>query len=152
MFKLEEIQKTISWTYDIQQKWWLVISGFESEEVLNFCKWVIFTDKKIDENLKILFDDFVKGNKKTKTIVIDIISSSQELKTTEELKNIDLLNEWVFIWDSNNDSWSFVLPNTKWIESIKKAIDTIKKKVKFSWKQISIYKFSSQRFRFDLNK
>lgn len=149
MFKLEEIQKKIWESYDIQQAWWLAISWFEEVGKLNFCQWIMFSDKKIEENLQTLFEEYVIANKKVKIIVVDIISSVKELKTTQELQQVDLLREWMFIWDVANDTWSFVLPDTKWIESVKGALENIKKKVEFSSKQINIYKFSTQRFRFD---
>lgn len=148
MFNIESIKKTLNNSYDIWSKWGIIVSWFEDEQTLIFCNGIIFSNEKISSNLHKIYTDYILVNKKTKILVIDIITSLQEIKKIEELKNVDLLNEWIFVWDTKEDKWSFILPNTKWIDSIKKALDTIKKKVQFSSKQVNIYKFSTKRFTF----
>jgi hypothetical protein len=54
----------------------------------------------------------------------------------------------MFIWDTKNDNWSFILPNTKWVNKIKQVIDIIKNKVSFSGKNVNIYKFKTKRYTF----
>jgi len=146
MLNIESIKKVLNESYDISWKWGVIVSWFEDENELNFCNGVIFSDKKISLNLQRIYTDYILTNKKVKILVIDIITSIQEIKSVEEIKKIDLLNEWIFVWDIKNDNGSFILPNTKWIDSIKKTLDTIKTKVKFSSKQVNIYKFSTKRY------
>ena len=146
MLNIESIKKVLDESYDISWKWGVIVSWFEDENELNFCNGVIFSDKKISLNLQRIYTDYILTNKKVKILVIDIITSIQEIKSVEEIKKIDLLNEWIFVWDIKNDNGSFILPNTKWIDSIKKTLDTIKTKVKFSSKQVNIYKFSTKRY------
>jgi len=148
MINIETIKKKLNEFYDISWKWGVVVSWFENENTLSFCKGIIFSDEKISLNLHNIYTNYILPNKKVKILVIDIITSIQEIKSVEELKKIDLLNEWIFVWDIKNDNGSFILPNTKWIDSIKKTLDTIKTKVKFSSKQVNIYKFSTKRYTF----
>jgi len=146
MLNIESIKKALNESYDISWKWGIVVSWFEDENTLNFCNGIIFSDEKISLNLQKIYTNYILRNKKVKILVIDIITSIQEIKSVEEIKKIDLLNEWIFIWDIKNDNGSFILPNTKWIDNIKKALDTIKNKVKFSSKKVNIYKFSTKRY------
>jgi len=146
MFNIETIKQKLNESYDISQKWWIAVSWFENENTLNFCKWVIFSDEKISLNLQRIYTDYILTNKKLKILVIDIITNIQEIKSLDDLKKIDILNEWIFIWDTKNDKGSFILPDTKWIDTIKKTLDIIKSKVEFSSKQVNIYKFKTKRF------
>lgn len=148
MFKIENIKKKLNESYDINQKWWVVVSWFENENTLSFCKWIIFSDEKISINLHRIYTDYILANKKIKILVIDIITNIKEIKTVDELKKIDLLNQWIFIWDTKNNNGWFVLPDTKWVDSIKKALDAIKSKIKFSSKQVNIYTFNTKRYTF----
>ncbi len=148
MFSIENIKKSLDNSYDIWWKWGIVVSWLEDDNNLIFCNGIIFSQEKISSNLHKIYTDYILVNKKVKILVIDIVTNTQEIKRWEELKKIDLLNEWIFVWDTKDDKWSFILPNTKWIDSIKKALDTIKKKVEFSSKQVNIYKFSTKRFTF----
>jgi len=146
MLNIESIKKALNESYDISWKWGIVVSWFENENTLNFCNGIIFSDEKISLNLQKIYTNYILRNKKVKILVIDIVTSIQEIKSVEEIKKIDLLNEWIFIWDVKNDNGSFILPNTKWIDNIKKALDTIKTKIKFSSKKVNIYKFNTKRY------
>lgn len=146
MFKFETIKNKINESYDISLKWGVIISWFKEKDSLIFCNGIIFSNEKVSINLHRIYTDYVLVNKKVKILVIDIITSTKEIKTLDDLKNVDLLNEWIFVWDVKDNKGSFILPNTKWIDSIKKALDTIKEKVKFSSKQVNIYKFNTKRY------
>lgn len=148
MFNIENIQKELNESYDISWKWGIVISWFENKNTLSFCNGILFSDKKISSNLQRIYTDYILQYKKTKILVIDIITSIQDIKNIEDIQKIDLLNEWIFIWDTKDDKWSFILPNTKWVDNIKKTLDIIKSKIKFSSKQVNIYKFSTKRYTF----
>jgi len=146
MFNISHINKILSEKTNITKPWWIILSWFSSKWQLLFCKWIIFSDKKISSNLEELFTQFVLPNKNIEIIVIDIVTSILEINDIKQLQNIDLLKEWLFVWDINNSNGSFILPNTKWINSIKQSIQLIKEKIKFSSKQVNIYKFQTKRF------
>jgi len=145
MFNLEKIQERIKTSFDLNNKNGLVISWFKDKNLI-FENWIIFTEESIDDNLKKLYEKFIKDNKKINILVIDMIKNINEISSVEELQKIDLLNEWIFIWDEKSDAGSFILPNTNWIKNIKQVIDIIKQKVEFSSKNVNIYKFTTKRF------
>lgn len=151
MFKLENIKKDISANIDLNSEKWVVFSWIDKNDNVLFIKWFIFTDKLLWENISDLYSQFVLPNKKLSTLVIDVIDKISEIKTKDDLQNIDLLKEWVFIQDIKDKKiGSFILPNSE-ISSLKKAMDTIKTNTKFTQKQVNIYKFSTQRFTFYKN-
>jgi len=151
MFKLESIKKEISNNIDLNSEIWVVFSWINKDDNILFIKWFIFTDKLLWENISDLYSQFVPPNKKLTTLVIDIVNKITEIKTKDDLQNIDLLKEWIFIQDIKDKKiGSFILPNSE-ISSLKKAMDTIKTNTKFTQKQVNIYKFSTQRFTFYKN-
>ena len=147
MFKKESIKKSLWTKVDLQNKYWVVFSWFAGNDLL-FENGIIFAEQDFEHNFSKLYDQFVLINKKINVLVVDVIFTPTEIKTTEEVQKIDLLNEWVFIWDVNNDNGSFILPNMQWIKNLKQAMEKIKEKVKFSSKKINMYKFKTKRFTF----
>lgn len=146
MIKFDEIKKKLENKVDLSKPGWVVISWFDENDNLLFCKWIIFSPDKRSINLKKLYDNFVLPNKKVKVLVIDIIEKTKEIKTTEDFTKIDLIKEGIFVWDIKNDNWAFILPNTEWINSIKQVIQAIKQKVNFSSKNVNIFSFTTKRF------
>jgi len=146
---IKDIKNNISKDFDLKKKLWIVLTWIGNEKI-EFEKWIIFTDNSLEDNINQLFDKYIEKNKNIKILVIDIIKNTKEIKTKEELKNIDILKEWIFIWDIKNDNWSFILPDTKWVDSLKKAISLIKKKVEFSSTKINLYKFTSKRYAYKI--
>ncbi len=147
MFKKEDIKKALWTKVDLESQYWVVFSWFAGDDLV-FENWIIFWDKKLVENFSTIYDQFVLTNKKINVLVIDVVFTPIEIKTPEEVQKIDLLNEWIFIWDVNSYDGSFILPNMNWIKSLKDAIVLIKWKVQFSSKKINMYRFKTRRFTF----
>jgi len=145
--KLDNIKWEIKNNFDLSAKLWAVFTGLNWSNLI-FEKWILFTDKTLQDNLNEIYKKFVENNKKVNTLVIDVIKNINEITSVEELQKVDLLKEWIFVWDVKNDSWSFILPDTNWIKNIKQVIDIIKQKVEFSSKNVNIYKFETKRFVF----
>jgi len=144
---LENIQNELKKSFDLSKKLGIVITGLAGKNLL-FEKWILFTDKTLEENLSTLYKEFVENNKEIEFLIIDIVKDINEITSVEELQKVDLLKEWIFVWDVKNDSWSFILPDTNWIKNIKQVIDIIKQKVPFSSKNVNIYKFKTKRLAF----
>jgi len=145
--KLENIKWEIKNSFDLSANLWIVFTGLLNKNLI-FEKGILFTEKTLQDNLNDLYKKFVEDNKKINTLVIDVMKNITEITSVEELQKVDLLNEWVFVWDTKDDSWSFILPDTNWINNIKQVIDIIKQKVEFSSKNVNIYKFKTKRFVF----
>ncbi len=145
MFKFETIKKSLSEQIDINKQWWIVISWFDKNDKLLFVKWIIFSDDKIRLNLKKLFDNYVSLNKKLKNLLIDVIIDIKEIKDAKELKKLDLKTTWIFIWDTKNNNWTFLLPKTKWIKDFQSAYKLIRQKIKFTSTSVNVYTFSTKR-------
>ena len=145
--KLDNIKWIIKNNFDLSIELWLVFTGLNWKNIV-LEKGILFTNKTLENNLDELYKKFIENNKKINILVVDVIKDINEVTSVEELQKIDLLNEWVFVWDTKDDSWSFILPDTNWINNIKQVIDIIKQKVEFSSKNVNIYKFKTKRFVF----
>jgi len=145
--KLDNIKWIIKNNFDLSIELWLVFTGLNWKNIV-LEKGILFTNKTLENNLDELYKKFIENNKKINILVVDVIKDINEVTSVEELQKIDLLNEWVFVWDTKDDSWSFILPDTNWIKNIKQVIDIIKQKVEFSSKNVNIYKFKTKRFVF----
>jgi len=131
----------------MNSQYWAVFSWFAGDDLI-FENGILFWDKKFVEKFSTIYDQFVLTNKKINVLVIDVIFTPVEIKTPQEIQKIDLLNEWIFIWDVTNPDGSFILPNMTWVKSLKDAMWKIKEKVQFSSKKINMYKFKTKRFTF----
>ena len=148
MFKLENIKEKLKNDgIKLEEKKWVVITWIKNKKVV-FEKWIIFTDKTIDDNIWILFKKYISKSD-IDTLLIDIVENTKEIKSSDELTKIDFKKQWVFIWDEKyEDKWMFILPDTKWIESISQVIKIAKKKVSFSSSVIYFFSFSTKRIVF----
>jgi len=144
MFKFDDIKSKIK--ADLTQSWWITISWFDKDNNLLFIKWIIFSDEKRSINLKRLYDEFILPNRKIKVLVIDLIENLEEITDINKLKNLNLKEKWLFIWDTSNNNWTFVLPNTKWVKNFASAYKAIKQKTKFSSWNVNVYTFTTKRF------
>ena len=146
MLKFDNIKNKLKDKINLQENWWVALNWFDENDKLLFSKWIIFSDEKRSINLKKLFDDFVLPNKKVKILVIDFIENIKEIKSANEIKNLNLLEDWLFLWDIKNDNWSFILPNTKWVNNFTTWLKAIKEKVQFSSNNVNVFTFKTKRF------
>ena len=144
MFNLQNILEKLK-NVDLEKNWWVVISWFDKNNNLLFVKWIIFSDKKRKENLETLFNQYILPNKKINTLIVDFVENLEEVNDAKKLKDLDLKKYWVFIWDTKNDEWVFILPNTKWIENFATAYTAIKEKITFSSPNVNVYIFTTNR-------
>jgi len=144
MFNLQNILEKLK-NVDLEKNWWVVISWFDKNNNLLFVKWIIFSDKKRKENLETLFNQYILPNKKINTLIVDFVENLEEVNDAKKLKDLDLKKYWVFIWDTKNDEWVFILPNTKWIENFATAYKAIKEKITFSSPNVNVYIFTTNR-------
>ena len=144
MFNLQNILEKLK-NVDLEKNWWVVISWFDKNNNLLFVKWIIFSDKKRKENLETLFNQYILPNKKINTLIVDFVENLEEVNDVKKLKDLDLKKYWVFIWDTKNDEWVFILPNTKWIENFATAYKAIKEKITFSSPNVNVYIFTTNR-------
>ena len=144
MFNLQNILEKLK-NVDLEKNWWVVISWFDKNNNLLFVKWIIFSDKKRKENLETLFNQYILPNKKINTLIVDFVENLEEVNDAKKLKDLNLKKYWVFIWDTKNDEWVFILPNTKWIENFATAYKAIKEKITFSSPNVNVYIFTTSR-------
>ena len=144
MFNFQNILEKLK-NVDLEKNWWVVISWFDKNNNLLFVKWIIFSDKKRKENLETLFNQYILPNKKINTLIVDFVENLEEVNDAKKLKDLDLKKYWVFIWDTKNDEWVFILPNTKWIENFATAYKAIKEKITFSSPNVNVYIFTTNR-------
>jgi len=131
---LEEIKKLIYTKYKPEDKIWLFFSLFNSTWDLLISNWVLTTDKTLEEMINLLYKWILsKQESKTKHIIIDVINEITEQKDAAAFLNMDPKINWVLLAETTWDKTGLILPNTKWITSMKQAVAWIKQKYQLQW-------------------
>ena len=131
---LEEIKKLIYTKYKAKDKIWVFFSLFDDKWNLITSNWVLTTDKTLEEMINILYNWIIKKEEaKTKHIIIDIVNEITEQKDVNAFLQMDPKTNWVLLAETTwNKTW-VMLPNIKWITSMKQAIAWIKSKYQLQW-------------------
>jgi hypothetical protein len=131
---LEEIKKLIYTKYKAEDKIWVFFSLFDDKWNLITSNGVLTTDKTLEEMINILYNWIIKKEEaKTKHIIIDIVNQITEQKDVNAFLQMDPKTNWVLLAETTwNKTW-VMLPNMKWITSMKQAIAGIKSKYQLQW-------------------
>ena len=128
---LEEIKKLIYSKYKPEDKIWLFFSLFDDKWKLIISNGVLTTDKTLEEMINLLYNWILKKREsKTKHIIIDIVDEIIEQKDVAAFLNIDPKVNWVLLSETAWEKTGLILPNTKWVASMKQAVAWIKSKYK----------------------
>ena len=131
---LEEIKKIIYTKYKAEDKIWVFFSLFDDKWNLLTSHGVLTTDKTLEEMINILYNWIIKKEEaKAKHVIIDIINQITEQKDVNAFLQMDPKTNWVLLAETTwNKTW-VMLPNIKWITSMKQAIAWIKSKYQLQW-------------------
>ena len=131
---LEEIKKLIYSKYKAEDKIWLFFSLFDDKWNLITSNWVLTTDKPLEEMINLLYNWIIKKEEaKTKHVIIDIVNQIIEQKDVNTFLQMDPKTNWVLLAETTwNKTW-VMLPNMKWITSMKQAVAWIKSKYQLQW-------------------
>lgn len=131
---LEKIKELIYSKYKPEDKIWLFFSLFDENWNLLISNGVLNTDKTLEDMINLLYNWILKKSEsKTKHIIIDVINQITEQKDANAFLNMDPKTNWVLLTETQwNKTW-LILPNTKWITSMKQAIAWIKSKYQLEW-------------------
>jgi len=131
---LEEIKKLIYSKYKPEDKIWLFFSLFDKKWTLLISNWVLTTDKTLEEMINLLYNWILKKQEsQTKHIIIDVVNAITEQKDATAFLNMDPKTNWVLLAETSWDKTWIILPNTKWITSMKQAVAWIKSKYGLQW-------------------
>jgi len=131
---LEEIKKLIYSKYKPEDKIWLFFSLFDEKWNLLISNWVLTTDKTLEEMINLLYKWILsKQESKTKHIIIDVVNEIVEQKDVAVFLNMDTKVNWVLLAEATWGKTGLILPNTKWITSMKQAVAWIKSKYQLQW-------------------
>jgi len=131
---LEEIKKLIYSKYKPEDKIWLFFSLFDDKWNLLISNWVLTTDKTLEEMINLLYTWVLKKEEsKTKHIIIDVVNEIVEQKDVAAFLNMDPKINGVLLAETTWEKTGLILPNTKWITSMKQAIAWIKSKYQLQW-------------------
>ena len=131
---LEEIKNLIYSKYKAEDKIWLFFSLFDDKWNLITSNWVLTTDKPLEEMINLLYNWIIKKQEaKAKHVIIDIVNEITEQKDVNAFLQMDPKTNWVLLAETTwNKTW-VMLPNMKWITSMKQAIAWIKSKYQLQW-------------------
>ena len=131
---LDEVKKLIYTKYKPEDKIWLFFSLFDEKWNLLISNWVLTTDKTLEEMVNLLYNWVLKKEEtKTKYIIIDVVNEIVEQKDVNKFLNMDPRVNWVLLIETSWEKTWLILPNTKWITSMKQAIAWIKSKYQLQW-------------------
>ena len=131
---LEEIKNLIYSKYKPEDKIWLFFSLFDEKWNLLISNGVLTTDKTLEEMINLLYNWILKKQEsKTKHIIIDIVNEIIEQKDVAAFLNMYPKTNWVLLAETTWKKTGLILPNTKWIDSMKQAIAWIKQKYQLEW-------------------
>lgn len=131
---LEEIKKLIYSKYKPEDKIWLFFSLFDDKWKLLISNWVLTTDKTLEEMINLLYNWLLKKQEsKTKHIIINIVNNIIEQKDAAAFLNMDPKVNWVLLAETTWEKTWVILPNMKWITSMKQAVAWIKSKYQLEW-------------------
>jgi hypothetical protein len=131
---LEEIKKLIYSKYKPEDKIWLFFSLFDDKWKLLISNWVLTTDKTLEEMVNLLYNWMLKKQEsRTKHIIIDIVNEIVEQKDVATFLSMDPKTNWVLLVETTWEKTWLILPNTKWISSMKQAVAWIKSKYQLQW-------------------
>ena len=131
---LEEIKKLIYSKYKPEDKIWLFFSLFDEKWTLLISNGVLTTDKTLEDMINLLYKWVLsKHESKTKHIIIDIVNKIVEQKDAAAFLNMDPKTNWVLLAETTGDKTWVMLPNMKWITSMKQAVAWIKSKYQLQW-------------------
>lgn len=131
---LEEIKKLIYTKYKPEDKIWLFFSLFDEKWTLLISNGVLTTDKTLEEMINLLYNWILKKEEnKAKHIIIDIVNEITQQKDAAAFLNMDPKTNWVLLTETTGNKTWVILPNMKWITSMKQAIAWIKQKYQLQW-------------------
>ena len=131
---LEEIKKLIYGKYKSEDKIWLFFSLFDEKWNLLISNWVLTSDKSLEETINLLYDWIIKQQEpNTKHVIIDVVEKITEQKDVAAFLNMDPKTNWVLVAEAQWDKTWVMLPNMKWITSMKQAVAGIKSKYQLQW-------------------
>lgn len=131
---LEEIKKLIYTKYKAEDRIWVFFSLFDDKWNLIASNGVLTTDKTLEEMINILYNWIIKKEEaKAKHVIVDIVNQITEQKDVNAFLQMDPKTNWVLLAETTwNKTW-VMLPNIKWITSMKQAIAWIKSKYQLQW-------------------
>lgn len=146
---LQEIKNLIYSKYKAEDKIWLFFSLFDENWTLIDSIWVVSTDKTLEELINLLYEGKIKLHEnKIKHIIINIVNEITEQKDVNAFLNMDPKVNWVMLSETSWDkSWT-MLPNMKWVTSMKQAIAWIKTKYQLQW-DVTISTFTVNELTLD---
>ena len=146
---LEEIKKLIYTTYKPEDNIWLFFSLFDDKWKLLISNGVLTTDKTLEEMINLLYNWILKKHEaKTKHIIIDIVNEIVEQKDVAAFLNMDPKTNWVLLAETTWDKTWVMLPNIKWVTSMKQAVAWIKSKYQLQW-DVTISTFTVNELTLD---
>ena len=131
---LEEIKKLIYSKYKPDDKFWIFFSLFDGKWKLLISNWVLTTDKTLEDIINLLYNWMIKKEEsKTEHIIIDVVNEITEQKDIASFLQMDPKTNWVLLAETQWWKTWVILPNTKWVTSMKQAIAWIKSKYQLQW-------------------
>ena len=131
---LQEIKNLIYSKYKAEDKIWLFFSIFDENWTLIDSTWVVSTDKTLEELVNLLYEGKIKQHEnKVKHVIIDIVKEILPQTDINAFLQMNPKTNWVILSETAWEKTWVILPNMKWITSMKQAIAWIKSKYQLQW-------------------
>ena len=131
---LQEIKNLIYSKYKAEDKIGLFFSIFDKNWVLIDSTWVVSTDKTLEDLINLLYEGKIKlYENNIKHIIIDIVNEIIPQTDINTFLQMDPKINWVILTETTWEKTGLMLPNMKWITSMKQVIAWIKTKYQLQW-------------------
>ena len=131
---LEEIKKLIYSKYNPEDRIWLFFSLFDDKWNILLSNWVLTTDRTVEDMVNLLYNWILKKEiSRTGYIIIDVVKEVTEQKDVNAFLNMDPKVNWVLLIETSWQKTWVILPNMKWVTSMKQAVAWIKSKYQLQW-------------------
>lgn len=146
---LQEIKNLIYSKYKAEDKIWLFFSIFDENWALIDSTWVVSTDKTLEESINLLYEGKIKQHEnRVKHVIIDIVKEILPQTDINAFLQMDPKINWVILSETAWEKTWVILPNMKWITSMKQAIAWIKSKYQLQW-DVTISTFTVNELTLD---
>lgn len=131
---LQEIKSLIYNQYKPEDKIGCFFSLFDDNWSLLVSNGVLTTDKSLEDLINLLYNGVIKSQEnKVKHVIIDIVKEIIPQRDVNKFLQMDPKVYGVLLSETSGSKSGVMLPNMKWITTMKQVVVWIKSKYQLQW-------------------
>ena len=131
---IQEIKNLIYSQYKPDDKVGCFFSLFDGNGNLLVSSGVLTADKFLDDLINLLYNGVIKSQEnKTKHVIIDVVKEITPQNDVNQFLQMDPKVNWVLLAETSWTKTGVMLPNMRWITTMKQVVAGIKSKYQLQW-------------------